>query len=296
MRPKTDSCGLVKDAYDYELRSPASARYHSMSPIFVWLFGGLIASAGLVREFEVSAARDVKAQLQGPAVVNVSTRAGLSGLWQEIGSAKIRAKNFSAESLPLFTEPERSQKGILHRLELDLTDFRLKQLRVKRLTAQIPDCRFDSALALAKKKIRLSRSGIGVGRVEVDAAALEQFVLQKFSEIKRVAITFAGDRVKVTGYGEFLVVATEFEVDARLEIRGANQLHLADAVIDFDGKRADPLSREALLKTLNPILDLERDLQLFGALQLSKVSFLGATMIAEGPATIPVRPKAVGNE
>jgi hypothetical protein len=262
-----------------------------MSPLLLFFLGGWAGSAVMVREFEVAAAIDVRASLNQTGVVRVSTRAGLSGFWKEIGSAKITARDFAADGLPLFTEPERPKSGILHRLVLDLSNFRLSNLPIKRLTAQIPNCRFDANLAIAKKRIRLSQAGTGLGVVEIETYGLEQYVLANVSEIKRVAIAFENDRIQVAGYGEFLVVSTEFRIDAKLEVQSENKLVLSDARIWFDGRPADQLSSESLLRALNPVVDLDRDLNLFGAIKIQRLRFKPNALTAEGAATIPIRPK-----
>lgn len=254
-------------------------------------FGGLLAGAGIVREFDTAAARDIRSQLQGEERrVSVHTRAGASGIWGDVGSVRIRARNFSTDGLPLFVEPARSKAGKLRRLILDLENFSLGPVAIARLHAEISDCRFDRTLAINRKRMRLSQSGVGTGWVEITTAALEAFTLKKFPEIRRCAMTARNDRLNVRGFGEFLVIQTEFEVDAALEVRNGSQLWLTDARITFDGVLADPLSRDAVLRTMNPIVDLDADLKLFGAIQVARITLANDRLRAEGPTRIPVRP------
>lgn len=243
-----------------------------------------------VRSFELDAAREIGALLQGEHK-RVSVRTRPAGLTGAFAAAEIRASSFSADALPLFTEPERSTRGVLHELRLDLRDFRLRDLRVERLTAKIPDCRFDYSLAVRSRKIRLSRAGVGSGTVELRDSDLESFVLRKFPEIKRIRIRAEQGTVRVEGYGEFLVVATEFVVIAKLVPKNETQLELSSAEITMDGRPATEPAQKALLRALNPVVDLRADLGLYNAVLLDSVEVVPGRIVAKGRTTIPTRPK-----
>lgn len=261
---------------------------------------GLIVLFGLgeaeVRRFERRAAADIAAQLDGPdkrVRVRSSLTAPLSAAWGDIRRVEIEASRFSTDGLPLFTEPDRSTKGRIGELTLKLRDFRLRGLAIERLDATIPGCRFDHALALSRRQIRLSRSGEGQGSVRVRQEHLEMWIVDKFVEIKRAKVTLADGRAVVEGYGEFLVIATDFRVDARIEAPDGRRLFLVDADITFDGRPADPLSSRALLQTLNPVVDLDEGLGLFGAIDVAEIRIGHGYLEAFGKTRIPIRAEGV---
>lgn len=248
------------------------------------LFG---ASGREVRRFENLAAEEIRSKLEGEAKqVTVRTKIGGPA---DLHRVDIRASRFSTDGIPLFTEPEFSTKGRIRELNLALEDFSLGGLRVDRLQATIPECRFDWDLALSKKMIRLSRSGIGTGRVRVLAKDLEAWILRKFREIKRVEVRLDRDRVWVKGFGEFVIVQTEFEVMARLVPQEGSKLVLADAHVYFDGLLADEDVRTLVLQTLNPVVDLDADLGLAGAIQVEGIAMQGGVLEAWGATRIPER-------
>jgi hypothetical protein len=259
----------------------------------VWLlglFGGVFLFGGSqIRRFEAEAARDVASKLGG-ADKKVSVKVRFAGISGALASATIRASRFTTDGLPLFTEPDRSTRGVVHELRLFLNDFSLKGLRVESLEAKIPDCRFDYSLAFRHHQIRLSRSGVGTGSVTLLEKDLEAFILRKFAEIKRVSVSVQKDRLRVVGYGEFLIISTEFDVDARLAIVNGSQLVLDDAKVLFDGREADLLARDALLQTLNPVVDLDRDLALHGAILMERLELDNGRIRAFGSTRIPVLP------
>ncbi|HEY0867655.1 MAG TPA: LmeA family phospholipid-binding protein [Fimbriimonas sp.] len=261
-----------------------------MNVLLLGLFGGLFLFGGSqVRRFESEAAKEIASKLSGPEKrVSVKVRpAGLSGA---LASATIQASRFETEGLPLFTEPDRSTRGVVHELRIRLSDFSLRGLRIEQLSATIPDCRFDYALAVRRHQIRLSRSGVGQGTVSLLAEDLERYVLRKFSEIKRVEIEISGGRLRVSGYGEFLIVSTNFDVDATLRAVEGTRFVLEDAKVRFDGREAEPLARDALLGTLNPIVDLDQDLELHGAILVDRIVLEEGRIVASGTTRIPIKP------
>ena len=269
-----------------------------MRQVILWLLAGLGLLFGLgsaeTKHFEDLAARDIRAKLQGPhAHVQVQTRAeGFNAVTGHLKRVTISASDFSTDGLPLFTEPHLSRAGKIDDLRIELKDFKLGALQIQNLESAIPDCRYDFGLAVRKGRIRLSESGVGVGSVTITAPALEAFILHKFHEIKSVHVEIKGGSVKVSGYGEFLIIHTHFEVTAGLGAVKGTQLVLSDAVITFDGKPADEYSRKALLDVLNPVVDLDRDLKLYGAIEVSRITLEGDVLKAEGKTRIPASPES----
>ncbi|MCW5939566.1 MAG: hypothetical protein KF884_01440 [Fimbriimonadaceae bacterium] len=267
--------------------------------------GPLVALIGLGIGFGLAAreqdiveralARDVHSKLSGDSRrVEVETQPdGLGAAFGLLRSATIRASEFTVEALPLFVEPERSKKGRIGKLILELQDFRLRGLMVKSLRSEIPGCRFDFAAALSRESFRLSRSGVGTGVVKVAEADLAEFIVRKFPEIKRATVKIDKGFAWVEGYGEFLVVSTEFAVIARLRPIDGTKLELAEAKVYLDWRRAEPAAAQVLLDTLNPVVDLNADLGLFDALKIEGVKLDKGVIEAWGKTKIPERPSAL---
>lgn len=256
------------------------------------LFGLGIGFAGATHaDFERSAASDIKSRLEGEQA-QVAVRAELDGSrLGGIATAEITARDFSLQGLPLFTEPDRSQKGRIRHLKMALSDFTLRGLKVAELKADIPDCRFDLDLALKHKELRLSRSGVGEGYVKIHQSNLADWIVRKYAEIKTCDVDASRGTVLVSGYGEFLIVKTNFKVLAKLTAVDGTKLMLTDARIWFDGIRADALASQTLLKTLNPVVDLNRDLGLYDAVSVEKIDARNGFVTASGKTKIPVRPE-----
>ena len=267
-----------------------------MVPLLPFLLLGLgfgLSSVETAR-FERAAAADIASRLSGDAV-QVSVKIvpnGIAAAWGEVSSATISANNFSLDQLPLFTEPDRSQYGKLHRLRIQLSDFRLRGLLVSELTVDIRDCRFDLGLARSERKLRLTRSGEGLGTVKIAEDSLAEYIVEKYAEIKSATVRVYNDVIWVEGYGEFLFLKTDFAIIAHIVAVDGTKLTLTDAKIYFDWQRADPAAVQILLDILNPVIDLDADLGLFGAITVEHVRLRNGVLEASGPARIPIKPSA----
>jgi hypothetical protein len=244
------------------------------------------------RSFERAAANEIAGRLEGEAKrVSVNVRPyGLGGAWGELELAEIRASQFSVRGLPLHTEPERSTKGKVKSLVIDLADFRLRGLRVERLRAEIPGCRYDLGLALGKRTFRLSRSGEGTGWVSLLDADLADYILRKYAEITEVTVRSGPGFVSIDGRGDFLVVKASFSVLGRLEPEGGRRLVLTDPMVFLDGKRTTGAVADALLQTLNPVVDFDEDLGLEGAVDVESVRHVKGGIEATARVRVPIRP------
>jgi len=263
------------------------------------LLAGLGALAGYAVESEVGrferlAASELASHLQGDEK-SVKVKADIDGIFGgasgRLHDVSILASDFSVSGLPLFTEPDRAQTGYIRTLRLSLLNFNLRALGVEELSATIVDCRYDFGLARKEGKIRLSKSGVGPGYVRMNATALERFILHKYREIKTVSVKLENDKVYVEGKGDFLLFSTEFYVSARLVPKNGVELWLEDAWMLLDGRLPLDGSGRILLDSLNPILDIDADLRLFGAFHISELKSRNGLLELWGEARIPNDPR-----
>lgn len=265
-----------------------------MNPLLPFaLFGiGLGIGSAEIDKFERAAAAEISAKLTGEnRIVNVdAVPDGLAVAWGALDRATITATDFSLTELPFFTEPERSQSGRIHLLQLRMTDFDLRGLHIDELSADIPDCRYDFGLAKSQQIFRLSRSGIGTGSVKILEQDLADYIVKKYAEIKSAKVKVYNDVVWVEGYGEFLIIKTDFAIIAKLKAVEGTQLELTNAKIYFDWVRADEASANLLLRILNPVVDLDKDLGLYDAISVDKIRLRDGFVLASGPTKIPTRP------
>lgn len=261
-----------------------------MLPLILFAAGAGLLDSEINRQ-ERRATADITAKLQGERKsVSVQVQPHLA--WGHLSSASITAKDFSLDELPLWTEPERSRAGKLDLLSLKLQNCTLKGLDILELSAEIPNSRFDLQEVLGHGRIRLSQSGEGTGKVRIREEALSSWILKKYSEIKRCRVQVKQDVLWVEGFGEFLIVKSEFTVIAKLKPVNGTAFVLDKAKIYFNWQRADPFAAKALLDLLNPVVDLKADLGLEDAMVVEGISCRDGIMEAWGKAKIPMHPKA----
>jgi hypothetical protein len=265
-----------------------------MIPLLGALFGfGLFRlGSGEIHRFESQAALDLSSKLDGEAKkVTIKTRVGPEIIFGEVFQARLEASDFSADGLPLFTEPKRNKFGYLKHLEMSFRHFNLRNLPIDRLDVSIPDSRFDLPFAAKKYKFRLSQSGLGTCSVQISASDLAAFIPKKFHEIKAVSVRFDRGMILVEGHAELLFLSTDFFVVSHLVPLDGTKLLLSDARVLFDGESVEADSAKILLDLLNPILDLDRDLGLHGAVHLRSIDLSSGILSATGTTTIPDLPK-----
>lgn len=260
--------------------------------LLVGLLGAYLFGRGEVARFESDAARDILATLGGTsAKVEIRSSLGPEAIFGDVASVSINAGGFHTDGLPLFTEPGRPRTGWVRNLHLDLHDFSLRGLRVESLQADIQDSAFDLGLAISRRKIRLSRSGVGPGKVVLLAKDIQDFILKKFKEVKRCSVRIDRDKIWIEGFGEFIIFKTDFMLVGRLEAQDGTKLIVNHARILFDGKVADEGAKQALLDTLNPVIDLRTDLGLFDAVRVEKITARDGRVVVAGTVKIPDLPK-----
>jgi hypothetical protein len=263
-----------------------------MNPLlpFALLLGlGLYGDREVAR-FERLAAKEISSQLTGDQRVVKVDAVAFASPSGHLASATIEASSFSLTQLPFFTEPWRSKVGRLDLLRLRLRDFEMRGLRIAELTADIPDCRYDFGLARREQVFRISKSGEGTGSVRVEEKDLANYIVDKYAEIKSATVRIYNDVLWVEGYGEFLIVNTNFAVIAKITPVDGTKLMLTDAKIYFDWVRADPPASKVILDLLNPVVDLRDGLGLYDALHVTDVRLRDGFVLASGRTRVPERP------
>ena len=259
----------------------------------IFLFGGVSKAS-----FERSAAKEIASRLSprddgAVAEVRVTTRLNFRSLGGYLPSATISAQKFAADGLPLFSEPDRSHRGKVDHLSLQMVDFDLRGLRVAKLSAQIPNCRFDLGLAVNHRQIRLSQTGEGTGEVQIAATSLEKFVLRKYPLLKTCQMRLENDRVTVTGDGLVGKSALHFVIEGTIEATDGRSLRITHATAAINGIRSADGAAAALANSINPILHLDRDLGMYGSVDIQRIALREGRLVAQVKTRIPAEPRWV---
>jgi hypothetical protein len=260
-----------------------------------WLLALAIVIIGgrhAVRSFEVAAAEDIRSKLpepKGRLELKVKPRYLLSFADGSMAEAAFFAKGIHTEGLPLFTEPTFSRAGHIETLTIRLRDSSITGLRVRDMWGEIPDCRYDWSYALTKKRIRLTESGVGKGRVEVSGAALAEYLLAKNPMLESLTIRLRDGRFEAEGTARFLATMS-FRVEGEMEVEDGRRLNVVRASVTIGGRKLEPAAAQTFISRLNPVVDETADLKLYGALTICTLTLDEDLLVAEGDMRIPVRP------
>lgn len=258
-----------------------------------WLAALFLLLAGAreaVRSFERGAASDIRDRLQRPGTLDVKVKPKFA-LNGSLHSATFRGSDFSTIGSPFLTEPRYSQSARIDRLRLSMKDVNITGLDVRLLQAEIPDCRYDKTYGIKAKRIRLTRSGVGKGRVEITARAIAEFAMRKYDFITDFHISFHAGRFRAHGTIHFQNGRFPFGVEGELEAEDGSRLVIAKASFTISGRPATPELAQALLKRLNPVIDEDRDLRLLDTLYIRKLTLEEDVLTAEGDVKIPTAPE-----
>lgn len=256
--------------------------------------GGLFADH-MLKAFERYAAADISAALTGAhkrVMVTAEPNGLVGGAAGQLTLARIEASGFETPRLPFFVQPELSRRGRIGQLELLLRDFKLSGLQVRLLQARLPGCRYDFGLALRSRKVRLSKSGTGRAYIEIEQEAIARFALQKYRSIEELSIQLRSDKVLIDGVGTVLFARSPFFVVADLVASGS-KIELARARVLVGGEWLDDATVRSVIRGLNPVLDLDRDLGLYGALNVDRMLLRDGVLRAWGSVRIPDMPESV---
>lgn len=264
--------------------------------------GALAAGAGFVvghewGAIERAAERDLVSQLGGAAGVRVHAESdGLLGtILGRVKSVTIEASGFEVDGMPFFIEPNMSQSGRMAMLHLRLENFVVRDLPVEHLSADIPGNRFPLGL-LRSGVVRLSRSGEGNGSVSITEEGLAQYMRKRFAQaLLSVNVQFSRRKVFADGEAAFGPIRRDFEIIADLAIGTKRQLVIARAIVFLDGRRVRDGSEKPLLRALNPVLDIDRDLGLAGGFDMESLEVTEGRATITGLARVPPPPVEPGS-
>lgn len=265
-----------------------------------WLFALvalLVGGRAAVRSFERGAADDIRSHMatprQGDVDLKVKPRFSLDG---SLYSATFTGNDFTTDGLILVTQPEYSRVARIDHLRLDLSDVNITGLDVRRLQADIPGCRYDKTYGILKKRIRLTHSGLGWGRVEVTARALADFAQRKHSFITGLDLHLHDGKVTADGNAAFLGSTSRFHIEGELVAEDGTKLVLTNARVRLNGRWVSEDVAREFIKRFNPVIDEDKDLKLLDTLYIRQLTLKDDVLIAVGDTKIPVRPKKVTDE
>jgi hypothetical protein len=265
-------------------------RFAEVLLAFVLIVGG---AREFTRRLERAAERQILQQLGGNGWVQVriEPRWGALGVWlARADTITVRASGFHAAEVPFFTEtPVPAWQGRAESVQIVLERFSLKGFPVRRLEATIPDVSLDSRAAAFRLKIRLFGAGWGEGRVVLDEEDLATFVKRRLPEVHSPQVRVTASEIYITGDLAALLTVWRFEAKGRVAVRDGRQVVIDNAQVRVEGEDLPPAVVQKVISALNPVLDVERDMNLGSMFVVERVEQEDGFVKLIGRATVSPR-------
>ncbi|GIV15476.1 MAG: hypothetical protein KatS3mg022_0911 [Armatimonadota bacterium] len=245
------------------------------------------------RRLERSAERQILQQLGGigQVQVHIQPRWGALGvLLARAETIRVHASGFHTAQMPFFTEaPVRAWQGKADRVQIVLEDFYLGGLPVRHMEATIPGVSLDSREAALRLRIRLFSAGWGNGWVTLDEESLNEFIKRRLPEVRSPHVRVTPSEVRITGQLVVLLTPWQFEVTGGVGVREGRQVVVENVQVRVEGEDLPSAVVQKIVDTLNPVLDVQRDLRLGGAFVVERVEQGNGFVKLIGRATVPPR-------
>lgn len=250
---------------------------------------GLALFAGFAtHRAEHAIVHDLRSTLHGGTLRADVHPHGLLGLTiGRVDSVRVTGSGMSADDVPfrIFRGP--GLRANTARLEFDLQDFTLHGTTVRRFTASFPAVSLDAGRAFFDERIILRKAGEGTASAEVAPAALTGFIEKKYPTLKQVEVEMHAGLVTVRGATSVLGAMQQIEATGRLVVRDGRYLDVAEPTVKLNGRLATPAFADNIAKSINPVVDFDKDLGLGRILAAETVEIGEGYAVVRGKAHVP---------
>jgi len=249
----------------------------------LWLFNWVLTD-----RVEHAARRDLRAAIpNGRIDARVESR-GLYGMvvgraWR----ATISGGGFTTDTLPFRLEPGGGTRASVRHLTLDLHDIVVRDLPIRTLRADIPFVELDGTRVLFSGHVSLRAAGEGRGEAVLTAEGLTRFLSKQRPQFRNLEIRLVPGEARVRAETTFLAASSLVEGRAKIAIAAGRRLNAVDAKITLGGRELSAPLTETLLRTLNPIIDIERDLGLGDWLYVTDAEIGDGILTVRARVTLP---------
>jgi hypothetical protein len=255
------------------------------------VLGLLIFTGFLHHRAERAIVRDVsRTAVGGTFGARVDGR-GLLGL--AIGQADtvfVTGRHFRSEGFPFTVRRGEGIRAYVRTLRIDFTDFTLRGIPVRRFEARIPGTSIDAGRAFFDERIVMRTAGEGTAEAVVGPEALGAIFARKFPQYKNVRIRLRPGFVDVEADVSALGAPLKLESTSMVGLREGRYVVLESSVMKLNGKDASPQFVESVHKTVNPVLDTDKDLGLGAYFYARALEVSDGILTVRGAARMPIAP------
>src|SRR6185295_5508534 len=133
-----------------------------------------------------------------------------------------------------------------------------------------PSVTLDIIREIFDDRIVLRSAGEGTAVAVVNEPGLRSFILKKYPQYKDLVVRLTPGSAYLAARASVLGLPARVEATAGIGVREGRYLDAIDPVMKLNGKEAAPSLTLSILKTLNPVLDIDRDLGLGGYIYVTR--------------------------
>lgn len=213
-----------------------------------------------------------------------------------IDSLTLNCADLRTPHVELDAEPHRGWKGTIRHLRLHVTDWSLARIPVSRFDADLPGVRFDLGRALWRGDLLITSAGAGTAEADLTDSGLETAISQRLDgTVSNLIVDVEPDRVHVTGVASLLGLRMRVAANGSLSVDESGRVLFVPTSLTLNGQPASVSMSSAILRAINPVFDVERDLSAGELLHIDRVLLAHGTVTLVGTLRLPVRPASAGS-
>lgn len=219
-----------------------------------------------------------------PAQVQV-TLERRSRLSTKVRRVDVTISGFTVDNLPFTIRPQAAPiPGPAHRdgdaprekmvrivdLALHCADFSVKGIPFKALNLDLHEVRIPSQ-AVREGRFEIAAAETVAGEALITEAGLEQFLRTRDLPLEKIAIELTPQQCQVRGTTKF-IVNVPVTVSGRVGVRDGAVLWLEQPKLQVSIIKVPQLLTDRILKDINPLADVNKELQLAVPLTITQVT------------------------
>ena len=225
----------------------------------------------------------------GHLQARVYPRGMFGSLLGQASSVRVTGSGVVVDALPFEIKPGGGMHATVGKFYLDLSDVKLKSIPVQRFTAEIPSVSVDSDALIMRERMVMRSAGVGTTESTFRISDLQTYFAAKMGGMKDASVECVDGGLKIRTSMSFLGFPTAIEAFGKLNAVDGRYLVFNASRLTFNGADANPLFAKSMLDSINPVLDIQRDLGLGAYLALTDVETKEGAVIVKSKLTIPAR-------
>ena len=258
------------------------------------IFGMFIIHGSLqprVRHYVIRQAREGFGE-SGTLRATVKPRGALGLLANDVWAIDLYGENNVSTGIPFKLYPKGGWKGSIRHLRIHFKNFEMNGMRVAGLEGDIPFAKYDISHAMVRGRLHLRGADPGTATVLLSAENVRDAMQKRFGNlISDATVTLEKDRVLIAGKLLLLGLRQAFRSTNSLVVR-EGRLELADSAFFLNEKLVPSLTMASMLKQINPVFDVERDLKVTNFFTITGVKVSTEVIRVEGTLRLPIEEPA----